>query len=124
MIPDKTFYLDVWVKDGKLSVVSLDLTQFMKKPVANKKLAVAIAVNTSPAAVTAPTGATPLDVQALAKELPNALGSMSGGGAGLSSGSLGSAGSGGLSKADEKQARAQLKQSGLSDADIDRILGR
>jgi hypothetical protein len=118
-VPDKTFYLEVWVKDDKLTAIRLDLTQFLDKPVNGKKLAIDVAVNTSPAAVTAPAGATPLDVKAIMDELPRALASVSGMGPGAGGMPLG----GSLSKAEEKQARDQLKQAGLSNAEIDRILG-
>lgn len=118
-IPDKTFYLDVYVKDDSLTAIQLDLTQFMKKPVSGKKLAIDVAVDTSPAAVTAPTGATPVDVKSVMAELPSALPGVSG----ADSGSGGLSSSGSMSSSDEKKARQQLKDAGLSEAEIDRILG-
>jgi hypothetical protein len=121
-IPDKTFYLDVWVKDDALTAVQIDLTQFLDKPVPGKKLAIDIAVNTKPAAITPPSGATEIDVQKLIRELPSALGSVPGL---TSSGTATSAGAGlgsGSAIPSEKEMRKQLEARGLSDKQIDKIL--
>jgi hypothetical protein len=114
-IPDKNFYIDVWVKDDALTDVQVDLTQFLDKPAPGRKLAVDIAVNTTPAAVTAPAGATEIDVAKLMKDLPSTL-------AGLTSGGTAVTGSGGSGLPSEKEARQQLKDAGLSDREIDKIL--
>jgi hypothetical protein len=109
-IPDKTFNVDIWVKDDKVSAVSLDITQFLKKPVAGKKLAVDIDVDVDSAKVTAPSGATEIDVKALLDQFPAAaLGGLSAGG-GISSG-----GSGAPLTAEQREI---LKQSGMSDKQI------
>lgn len=69
-IPDKTFSLDVWVKDDKLTAVSLDLVQFMDKPVDGKKLAIDVAIDLDSGEVSAPSGATEIDLSALLSEIP------------------------------------------------------
>jgi hypothetical protein len=83
-IPDKTFSVDLWVKDDELTAVSLDLTQFMDKPVTGRKLAVDIAVDVDSGEVTAPDGATEIDVKALLSEFQ--VGALAGAGAGLNPG--------------------------------------
>jgi hypothetical protein len=117
-IPDKTFSLDLWVKDDKLSAVSLDLTQFLEKPAPGKKLALNIAVDVNGGKVSAPTGATEIDVKSLLSQIPAGL--MSGGLGGLAPRGSGSAdrSDSGLTKAQIKQ----LKQSGLTDKQIQQLL--
>jgi hypothetical protein len=118
-IPDKTFSLDLWVKDDKLSAVALDLTQFLKKPVTGKKLALDVAVDVGGGKVSAPSGATEIDVKSLLGQLPSGL--LSGGLGGMSGvaprSSSDLSGSG-LTKAQIKQ----LKQSGLTDKQIQQLL--
>jgi hypothetical protein len=119
-IPDKSFALDLWVKDDKLTDVSLDLTQFLKKPVPGKKLALDIAVDVDGGKVSAPSGATEIDVKALLAQLPagltsGGLGGISGVAPRSSSSGLGASG---LTKAQIKQ----LKASGLTDAQIQQLL--
>jgi hypothetical protein len=116
-IPDKTFNLDVWVKDDKLSAVSLDLTQFLEKPVEGRKLALDVAIELDSAEVTAPDGATEIDVESLLSEIPAGA---FGGGAGLPTGTdlpsdSGSAG-GGSALTDEQLEI--LKQSGMTEEQI------
>ena len=120
-IPDKTFNLDLWVKDDKLSAVSLDLTQFLTKPVTGHKLALDIGIAVDSGKVTAPSGATEIDVKSLLSQFP--AGALSGGGAGLepsdsdtSSGSL----SGGTDLTDAQ--KDMLKQSGMSEKQIDELM--
>ncbi len=118
-IPDKTFNVDLWVKDEKLSAVSLDITQFLDKPVPGKKLAVDIGVDVDSGKVTAPSGATEIDVESLLKEFP--AGSLGGAGVALPSGSDGSGaiGSGGkLTKAQRKM----LMDSGMSKKQIRQLI--
>jgi hypothetical protein len=118
-IPDKMFALEIWVKDDKLTDVSLDLTQFLKDPVPGKKLALNIAVDVNGGKVSAPSGATEIDVKSLLGQLPSGL--MSGGlgmnGVAPRSRSSDLSGSG-LTKAQIKQ----LKQSGLTDKQIKQLL--
>jgi hypothetical protein len=128
-IPDKTFNLDLWVKDDKLTDVSLDLTQFFKKPVVGKKLSVNVAVDVDGGKVEAPAGASEIDVKSLLSQIP--AGALSGGLGGL--GGLGgvtpgsadtSSGSGVATPKLTKAQRAQLKASGMTDAQIDQLLGK
>jgi hypothetical protein len=121
-IPDKTFNLDLWVKDDKLTDVSLDLTQFLDKPVTGHKLALDIAVAVDGGKVEAPSGATEIDIKGLLDQIPaGALG-----GAGLSglTGSSGASTGGGLAGVPKltKAQRKQLKDSGLTDKQIDDLL--
>jgi hypothetical protein len=118
-IPDKTFTVDLWVKDDNLSSVSLDLTQFLTKPVEGKKLAVNIGVDVGGGKVSAPSGATEIDVKSLLSQLPaGGLSGLTGGSPDSSSGSGTSSFGGGLTKAQIKQ----LKQSGLTDKQIQQLL--
>jgi len=112
-IPNKTFSLDVWVKDDKLNYLSLDLTQFLDKPVTGKKLAVLVDVDVDSADVSAPSGATEIDVKQILGQLP--LGAMAGGGA-ASKSSLG----GGTQLSDE-QMKAMQEQTGLSKKEIEEL---
>ena len=116
-IPDKTFTIDLWVKDDDLSSVSVDLTQFLDKPVEGKKFAVNIGVDVGGGKVSAPSGATEIDVKALLSQIPAGLGTGLGGLTSGDSGSGSSTGSG-LTKAQIKQ----LKQSGLTDKQIEQLL--
>jgi len=110
-IPDKTFNVDIWVKDDKVSAVSLDITQFLKKPVPGKKLAVDIDVDVDSGKVTAPSGATEIDVKALLEEFPAAaFGGLAGGGA--------SAGGSGSSDTLTDEQLEILKNSGMSEKQI------
>lgn len=116
-IPDKTFNIELWVKDDKLTAVSLDLTQFLDKPVPGKKLAIDIDIDLDSGKVTAPDDATEVDVEALLKEIPS--GALGGGtgtetdGAGLDSDSADSSG------ADLTDEQIEiLKQSGMSEEQI------
>jgi hypothetical protein len=131
-IPDKNFSLDVWVKDKKLTAVSLDLTQFLDKPVPGKKLAVDVDIDVDSGAVEAPTGATEIDVQKLLKSIPGgalsglAGGSAGGGGAagrGTGGGSGNGSGLGGKKLTDE-QMDLMKKQSGLSEKEINKLMGQ
>jgi len=98
-IPDKSFSLDVWVKDDKLSDVSVDLTQFIDKVPAGKKLAINIVVDAGGGAVSAPSGATAIDVKSLLSLIPTSalsgLASSSGSSTGSGSSSSSSSSSGG-----------------------------
>ena len=64
-IPDKTFHLDLWVKNGNLTDVSFDLTQFLTKANPSQKLTVDIAVDVNGGKVNAPAHATNIDVKSL-----------------------------------------------------------
>ena len=111
-IPDKTFNLDLWVKDDKLSAVSLDITQFLKKPVQGHKLALDIGIAVDSGKVTAPSGATEIDVKSLINQFPaGALG----GGSATGSGSSGSGGS--IGELTDDQIKL-LKQSGMTEKQI------
>jgi hypothetical protein len=115
-IPDRTFSLDLWVKDDNLTAVSLDLTQFLKHPVAGKKLAVNVAIKVNGGQVETPENATEINVKSLLSDLPAGLG-LSGsipGGPDLSSGSGFVSPGGKLTKAQIKQ----LKRAGLTDRQI------
>jgi hypothetical protein len=114
-IPDKTFNIDLWVKDDKLTAVSLDLTQFLDKPAPGKKLAVDIDVDLDSGEVSAPSGATEIDVKSLLSQFPaGALG----GGAGLDSGDTGSPGGSELTEAQKEM----LKQSGMTEKQIEDLI--
>lgn len=123
-IPDKTFALDVWVKDDQLSGVALDLTQFLEKPVNGHKAALDIGVAVNSGAVTAPSGATELDLSALISQIPS--GALSGGGAstlggstasGLGGGSAGAA-AGGSGSSDAAGLDTPASSGSLSDAQV------
>ncbi len=73
-IPGKNLFLELWVKDDQLTKVSLDLTQFLEKPVPGAKAALTIAVKVGGGAVTAPAGATAIDVGSLLSEVPAVFG--------------------------------------------------
>jgi len=90
-VPDKNFALDVWVKDDKLTGVSLDLTQFLKKPVPGKKLALDVAVKVNGGEVAIPVGALAIDVKSLLSEVPSGLGGQTSGSPAGGSGNTGSA---------------------------------
>ncbi|MCZ4122178.1 hypothetical protein [Streptomyces sp. H39-S7] len=65
-VPAKDFTVDLSIKDGMLSGISVDMTQFNKKP--QGKLPLVIGLNGGSAPVTAPTGAkafTPQDIMGL-----------------------------------------------------------
>ena len=116
-IPDKTFNVDLWVKD-QLTAVSLDLTQFLEKPVTGKKLAVDIDIDLDSGKVTAPSDATEIDVESLLSQFPaGALG----GGSGLDSGDggIGSPGSSGELTEAQKE---MLKQSGMTEKQIEDLI--
>ena len=115
-IPDKTFNVDLWVKDNNLSAVSLDLTQFLEKPVTGHKLAVDIDIDVNSGKVEAPSGATEIDVKELLSQFP--AGALAGGG--LPSGSTGDSDTSG--SPDLESQREMLKQSGMTDEQIDELL--
>jgi hypothetical protein len=122
-IPDKTFSVDLWVKDDELTAVSLDLTQFMDKPVTGRKLAVDIAVDVDSGEVTAPDGATEIDVKALLSEFP--VGALAGAGAGLNpGGSAGGAGAGAGSSGamSDAEIEALAEQTGMSKKEIKKLM--
>lgn len=68
-MPDKQVTVDAWVKDGKLSEVSLDLVQFADEKDAaslkGKHLPLVMTFKTSGVDITAPSGATPIDLSQL-----------------------------------------------------------
>lgn len=117
-IPDKTFNVDLWVKDKNLSAVSLDLTQFLEKPVTGQKLAVDIDIDVNSGKVEAPSGATEIDIKELLSQFP--AGALAGGG-GLPSGATGDSDTSG-SAPDLDAQRDILKQSGMTDEQIDELL--
>ena len=116
-IPDKTFSVDLWVKDDNLSAVSLDLTQFLEKPATGHKLAVDIDIDVNSGKVEAPSGATEIDVKELLSQFP--AGALAGGG--LPSGADSDSDSSG-SVPDLDAQRDILKQSGMTDDQIDELL--
>ncbi len=124
-IPDKNFNLDLWVKDDKLTDVSLDLTQFFDKPVPGHKLALDIAVAVDGGKVEVPSGATEIDIKALLDQIPAGALSGAGGLGGLTAGSGNTAGGSGSAAAPKltKAQRKQLKASGLTDDQIDQMFG-
>jgi hypothetical protein len=117
-IPDKTFNVDLWVKDDNLSAISLDLIQFMDKPVTGRKLAVDIDVDVNSGAVEVPTGANEIDIASLLSEIP--AGALSGG-AGLPSGA-GGAGAGAGSTELTAEQKAMLEQSGMTEKQIQDLI--
>jgi hypothetical protein len=120
-IPDKNFALDLWVKDDKLTAVSLDLTQFLEKAVPGKKLAVDIDVDLDSGAVEAPTGATEIDIAALLKDIPaGAMAGLGGAGGAATSGAAGSgaAGLGSGGELTDAQMDLMKKQTGLTEEQI------
>lgn len=114
-IPDKTFNLDLWVKDDKLSAVSLDLTQFLKKPVEGRKLAVEVDIDLDSADVSAPSGATEIDVKELLGQFP--AGVLSGAAGGAPASGSGSSSIGPGSELSDEQLQI-LKESGMSEEQI------
>jgi hypothetical protein len=79
-IPDKTFSVDVWVKDEELTGVALDLTQFFDKPVSGHKLALDVGIDLNSGKVSAPSGATEINIDKLLEQFPaGALGGGLGG---------------------------------------------
>jgi hypothetical protein len=117
-IPDKTFNLDLWVKDDKLDAVAIDLTQFLDKPVTGKKLALDIGVEVGGGSVSAPSGATAIDVASILSQIPpSAFSGLSG----LTGGSAPSGGGASTPTLTKAQIKA-LKQSGLSNSDIKKLL--
>jgi hypothetical protein len=124
-IPDKNFSLDVWVKDDKLTAVSLDLTQFLDKPVTGKKLAIDVDIDVDSGKVEAPSGATEIDIAKLLKSfgggaLPGLTGAAGGGSMG--GGSTGGAGLGGSGLT--KEQKDMMKQSGVSEKEIEKLMGQ
>jgi hypothetical protein len=76
-IPDKTFSVDVWVKDEELTGVALDLTQFFDKPVSGHKLALDVGIDLNSGKVSAPSGATEINIDKLLEQFP--AGALAGG---------------------------------------------
>jgi hypothetical protein len=86
-IPNKPIIVDVWVRDGKLTQVELDLKRLMAlgdKPVPAgvSQLAIRIAISDFKGTIEAPAGAVPVDLTALAQ---NYLGEIATGGSASSS---------------------------------------
>lgn len=76
-MPDRDVAVDVWVKDDVVSAVSIDLAQFAEKPLdAKAALQIAVAVGGEP--VSAPAGASKLNVAEALVGLGGAMGSMAG----------------------------------------------
>jgi hypothetical protein len=120
-IPDKTFNLDLWVKDDKLSAVSLDLTQFLEKPVTGRKMALDIGIDVDSGKVAAPSGATEIDVKSLLSQLPAS--GLTGGSTGLDpSGSDPTDGTTGSGSGITDEQKEILKQSGMTDDQIDELI--
>jgi len=114
-IPDKNFALDLWVKDDKLTAVSLDLTQFLPKTVTGRKLAVDIDVQLDSGSVQVPTGANEIDLKTLLKDVP--AGALSGlTGSNASAG--GSAGLGADGELTDAQMDLMKKQTGMTEKQI------
>lgn len=125
-LPDKTFSLDVWIKDDQVTGVSLDLIQFLKKPVPGKKLALDITVATNKATVTAPTGVSALDLDAVLSQLPpGALAGLTGGAStGGASASGSDAKKAGPAEISDEQIEEMKKQTGMSEKEIRDLLGK
>jgi hypothetical protein len=66
-VPDRQITVDAWVKDGVLSEISLDLSQFAKpgSPAAGKHLPVAVAFTQSGDDIERPADVTPIDLTQL-----------------------------------------------------------
>lgn len=74
-VPSRTVTLDAWVKDGALSELSLDLAQFSDKAPAGTTLPLTLTFEQSSEDITAPSGATPVDLT----QLGTLIGALSGG---------------------------------------------
>ncbi|GAB6902126.1 hypothetical protein [Kineosporia succinea] len=68
--PSEHFTVDVFVKDDKLSGVSLDLTQILQKPVSGVTFALAADIDAEADAVKGPSGATAVDITAIMNAIP------------------------------------------------------
>jgi hypothetical protein len=114
-VPDKKFNLDLYVKDDKLTNVSLDLTQFLDKPVTGKKLALNVGIDVDPAKISAPSGAAEIDVAQILGSLPTGLTS------GASSSGAGSSSSLSSGTGLTKSQIQDLKNAGMTDAQIQQL---
>ncbi len=108
-LPNRSFDADLWVKDSKLTGLSVDLAQFDAQAAGHKVL-LNVDVAQNAGNVSAPAGATPIDLKALVQDLQSQVSSA---GVGFTAGATGSA-AGGL---DVKA----LKQAGFSAAEIKRL---
>ena len=109
-LPNKSFDADVWVRDDELTWLSLDLAQFDAKA-AGHKVVLNVDITTNQGSVSAPSGATPVDVKALVQDVQSQAGDFSSG----SGTDFGGVGAGG-----QLDVKA-LKQAGFSDAEIKRL---
>jgi hypothetical protein len=109
-LPNSNFDADVWVKDDKLTGFAVDVAQFDAKA-AGHKVVLNVDVHLNGGAVSAPSGATALDVKGLIQNLQSESGDFSSG-SGTDSGFSGTGG--------QIDAKA-LKQAGFSDAEIKQL---
>jgi hypothetical protein len=78
-VPSRQIVVDAWVKDGTLSEISLDLSQFAAKndPAASKHLPIALTFEQTGDDISKPNDATPVDLT----QLGSLMGAFGGGGA-------------------------------------------
>jgi len=86
-VPDRQVRLDAYIKDGVLSQLSMDLTQFASgddaKKLAGKHLPLQMTFDQTAPDIVAPTGAVPVDLAAVMRAFTMASGAASGGSAAL-----------------------------------------
>jgi hypothetical protein len=85
LIPDKPGSVDVWVKDGRLSRVELDVAQFSEPPADAGRVAIRLDINREAPELTAPSGAVMVDLAGLIQQFVGQFGQfLEGFGQGLS----------------------------------------
>ena len=86
LIPDKPGSLDVWVKDGRLSRVELDVAQFSEPQANAGRVAIRLNINRDAPELSAPSGAVMVDLAGLCQQFVGQVGQfLEGFGGGLSS---------------------------------------
>jgi len=86
LIPDKPGSLDVWVKDGRVSRVELDMAQFSGPPASAGRVAIRLDINREAPTLAAPSDAVTVDLAGLIQQFVGQFGQFfEGFGAGVSS---------------------------------------
>ena len=86
LIPDKPGSVDVWVKDGRLSRVELDMAQFSEPPSNAGRVAIRLDINREAPELSAPTDAVTVDLAGIIRQFVGQFGQFfEGFGQGLSS---------------------------------------
>lgn len=68
VFPDKPGSVDVWVKDGRLSRVEVDVTQFSEPPSTAGRVAIRLDINREAPDLTAPSGAVTVDIAGIVQQ--------------------------------------------------------